>query len=115
MANIYVGNLPYSISEQQLEAEFGQYGTVVSVRIIKDKFTGQSKGFAFVEMSTADEAQQAIAGLNGKEIGGRPLRISEAQPPKTDGERSGGSRGGFGGSRGGSSRGGDFGGRRNRF
>jgi RNA recognition motif-containing protein len=99
--NIYIGNLPYSMTEETLEEMFKAYGEVASVRIIKDKFTGNSKGFAFVEMGSEDSAQEAIDGLNGKEVEGRALRINKALPPqqKTGGGRDGGrdSRGGGGG------------------
>ncbi|OGB97696.1 hypothetical protein A3F06_01225 [candidate division TM6 bacterium RIFCSPHIGHO2_12_FULL_36_22] len=86
--NIYVGNLPYSLTEEGLEELFKAYGKVSAVRIIKDKFTGNSKGFAFVEMATEDAAQEAIDALNGKEIDGRALRINKALPPQQK-ERSG--------------------------
>lgn len=85
--NIYVGNIPYSISEQTLEDLFKEFGTVNAVRIIKDKFTGKSKGFAFVEMSTDDAANTAIENLNGKEVDGRSLRINKALPPQKNEQR----------------------------
>ncbi len=78
--NIYVGNLSYSVTEQSLETLFGQYGTVVSVKVIKDKFTGSSKGFAFVEMGSEEEAQQAIEQLDGKDFEGRRLKVNKANP-----------------------------------
>ncbi len=78
--NIYVGNLANSTTEEQLRSLFSQYGEVKSVKIIKDKFSGEARGFAFVEMGTADEGQAAINGLNGTEVGGRRLRINEARP-----------------------------------
>ncbi len=101
--NIYVGNLPYSITEEALEELFKAYGDVSAVRIIKDKFTGNSKGFAFVEMGTEDAAQEAIDGLNGKEVDGRALRINKALPPQQKDRNGGGDRGrgGQGGDRGG--------------
>lgn len=77
---LYVGNLPYSISEEELKTAFGQYGSVLSARIIMDKMSGRSKGFAFIEMGTDEEAQKALQGMNGKEIGGRKLMVSEARP-----------------------------------
>jgi RNA recognition motif-containing protein len=96
--NIYVGNLPYSASEEDLEQAFSAYGQVASVSIIKDRMTGQSKGFGFVEMPVAAEAQQAIAGLNGKELKGRTIVVNEARPrPERDSRGGGG--GGYGGGR----------------
>ena len=91
--NIYVGNLSYNVDENTLSDLFGQYGTVVSAKIIKDKFTGSSKGFAFVEMSSEEEAQQAIDGLNGKEVDGRKLRVNKANPQE---RRPQGGQGGYG-------------------
>ena len=76
--NIYIGNLPHSLSEEALRTLFEQYGNVLSVKIIKDKFTGSSRGFAFVEMSSTEEGEQAIAGLNGKEVEGRRLSVNQA-------------------------------------
>jgi RNA recognition motif-containing protein len=96
-SKIYVGGLPYSTTEQQLSDLFAAHGTVASARIITDKFTGQSRGFGFVEMSSDSEAQAAIAALNGTELGGRTLTVNEARPQEP---RSGGGRGGFGGGRG---------------
>ena len=78
--NIYVGNLSYTLDEEALKGLFEQYGTVVSAKVIKDKFTGSSKGFAFIEMDNDDEAQQAIDGLDGKDIEGRKLRVNKAHP-----------------------------------
>ena len=103
MTKIYVGNLPFTATESTLEELFATYGSVVSAKIITDRDTGRSKGFAFVEMSTSDESSKAIAELNGKDNGGRPLTVTEAKPQAP---RSGG--GGGGGNRGGS-RGGGFG------
>jgi len=97
---LYVGSLPYSTTEDDLRNLFGQYGQVASVRIITDKFTGQSKGFGFVEMESADDAQKAIEGVNGQQMGGRTLIVNNARPPQ---EREGGGGGGerrrFGGNR----------------
>ncbi len=95
-SKIYVGGLPYSATEQQLSDLFAAHGAVASARIITDKFTGQSRGFGFVEMSSDAEAQAAITALNGSEMGGRTLTVKEARPqePRTGG---GGGRGGFGG------------------
>jgi len=93
--NIYVGNLPFDVSEDDLQQTFAAFGTVDTVSIIKDKFSGRSKGFAFVEMGQQAEAQAAIDALNGKEMKGRPLTVNEARP-RTD--RPAGGRGGRGGS-----------------
>lgn len=89
---LYVGSLPYKTSEDELHQMFGQYGTVTSVKIVSDRVTGQSKGFGFVEMANGDDAQKAIEGLNGTQLGGRNLIVSVARPPEP---REGG--GGFGG------------------
>lgn len=78
--NIYVGNLPYSTTNDDLQAMFAAFGNVTSANVIQDKFTGRSKGFGFVEMSDNGEAQSAIADLNGKDIDGRPLTVNEARP-----------------------------------
>ncbi len=101
--NIYVGNLPYGVSEGDLRSLFEQFGAVTSATIIKDKFTGDSKGFGFVEMSDAD-AQAAIDNLNGTEFKGRSLTVNQARP-KADGPGGGGPRrGGPGGGQGGGRR-----------
>jgi len=109
-SKIYVGGLPYSATEQQLSDLFAAHGSVASARIITDKFTGQSRGFGFVEMSSDTEAQAAITALNGSEMGGRTLTVNEARPqePRTGG----GGRGGFGG---GGGRGAGGGGKRDRW
>ncbi|MDR0665921.1 MAG: RNA-binding protein [Campylobacteraceae bacterium] len=78
--NIYVGNLSYKMTEEELEAVFGQYGTVLSAKIVVDRETNRSKGFAFVEMENDAAANQAISELNNKELGGRNLRVNEARP-----------------------------------
>ncbi|WP_322508395.1 RNA-binding protein [Anaerolinea sp.] len=78
--NIYVGNLPFSANEDDLRSAFAAYGTVTSVAVIKDQFSGQSRGFGFVEMPNQAEAEAAIQGLNGKELKGRALRVNEARP-----------------------------------
>lgn len=98
-SKIYVGGLPYSTTEQQLSDLFAVHGAVTSSRIITDKFTGQSRGFGFVEMSSDSEAQAAITALNGTELGGRTLTVNEARPqePRTGGGGGGGGRGGRGG------------------
>jgi RNA recognition motif-containing protein len=117
-SKIYVGGLPYSATEQQLSDLFAQHGAVASARIITDKFTGQSRGFGFVEMSSDSEAQAAITALNGAEMGGRTLTVNEARPqePRTGGGGGGGGRGGFGGGGGGrSGSGGAGGGKRDRW
>jgi RNA recognition motif-containing protein len=102
--NIYVGNLSFNVTEDDLRQAFEGFGQVASVSIIKDKFSGQSKGFGFVEMPSNDEANAAISGLNGKEIKGRTLNVNEARP-RTDDRRGGGGGGRRpGGSGGGRSR-----------
>jgi len=102
---LYVGNLSYEVTEEDLKQSFEQFGQVESVAIITDKFTGKSKGFGFVEMASKAEGQSAIDGLNGKELKGRTLNVNEARP-RTENR---GGRGGYGGGRGG--RGGGRGGR----
>src|SRR5713226_555990 len=77
---LYVGGLPYSVTEGRLQEIFAAHGTVESAKVIKDKFTGQARGFGFVEMSTGGEAQKAIQALNGTELGGRTLTVNEAKP-----------------------------------
>jgi RNA recognition motif-containing protein len=94
---LYVGNLGYDVTDADLSQLLSQHGTVESASVIMDKMSGRSKGFGFVEMSSDQEAQAAIAALNGKDHGGRPLTVNEAKPRE---ERSGGG-GGRGGSRGG--------------
>lgn len=78
--NIYVGNLPYNMGDEGLDEIFNPYGQVTSARVIKDKFTSRSRGFGFVEMANDEEADKAIAELNGKSIDGRDLKVSEARP-----------------------------------
>jgi RNA recognition motif-containing protein len=107
---IYVGNLPYGISDSDLERMFEEFGTVNSAQVIMDRDTGRSKGFGFVEMGSDAEAQAAIEALNGKNVDGRNLTVNEAKPREDRG--SGGGRGGYGGGRGG---GGYGGGRRDRY
>ena len=89
---LYVGNLPFSVTEQSLQATFSQHGTVESVNLITDRDTGQSKGFGFVEMRTDAEANAAINELNGTELEGRPIKVNEAKPQARKSDR-----GGFGG------------------
>jgi cold-inducible RNA-binding protein len=79
-AKLYVGNLPYSVTEERLHQHFGQHGSVISARIVTDKFTGRSKGFGFVEMSSDAEAERAINALNGTDFEGRNVVVSEARP-----------------------------------
>jgi RNA recognition motif-containing protein len=80
--NIYVGNLNYNLSEDELEKVFSTYGEVTSVKIIRDKYTDQSKGFGFIEMTNDADAQKAIDELNGTEVKGRELRVNQARPPR---------------------------------
>jgi RNA recognition motif-containing protein len=95
---LYVGNLPYDISDSELQELFGQHGTVQSAQVVMDRDTGRSKGFGFVEMGSDAEAQAAISGLNGAQVGGRTLTVNEARPkPEGGGGRGGGGRGGYGG------------------
>ena len=106
--NIFVGSLPFSIEEADLRESFEAYGTVDSVKIITDKFTGRSKGFGFVEMSNDDEAQKAIDELNGATVEGRTIVVNKSEP-KPEGERrsfNNNNRSGGGGYGGGNSRGG---------
>ncbi len=105
MMNIYVGNLSYQASEEELRNTFSEFGEVASVKIIKDKFSGESRGFGFVEMAKREDAEKAIAQLDGKDLKGRILRVTEARP-KTSHHRGGpgGGGGGNGGPRGGGRR-----------
>jgi len=91
-AKLYVGNLPYNTVDGDLQSLFAGAGTVVSAQVIKDRESGRSKGFAFVEMSSSDEANSAISMFNGKDFNGRPLTVNLARPRE---ERSGGGGGGF--------------------
>jgi len=93
---LYVGNLPYSVSDSDLQQMFEGHGTVVSAQVIMDRDTGRSKGFGFVEMSSDAEAQAAVDAMNGKDINGRPLTVNEARP-KPEGGGGRGGRGGYGG------------------
>ncbi len=93
-SKLYVGGLPYSATESQLNTLFATHGTVESANVIADKFTGQSRGFGFVEMSTIEEAQAAITALNGSQMDGRSLIVNEAKPREP---RSGGGGGGYSG------------------
>jgi len=107
---LYVGNLSFDATEDELRQAFGQYGTVNSAQIVMDRESGRSRGFAFVEM--ADGADEAIAALNGAQLGGRTLTVNEAKPREDRGPRGGGGGGGYGG---GGGRGGYGGGRRDRY
>jgi len=98
---LYVGNLSFDTTVQDLETMFGEIGTVESTNIIEDRDTGRSRGFGFIEMSSKEEGQNAISTLNGKEIDGRALTVNEAKPREDrgngGGNRGGGGRGGYGG------------------
>lgn len=107
---LYVGNLSFGVSDDQLRELFSPYGTVASAQVITDRDTGRSKGFGFVEMGTDQEAEAAIGGMNGQMIEGRPLTVNEARP-----KEGGGGRGGFGGGGGGGGRGGYGGGGGRRY
>ena len=96
-SKIYVGGLPFSTTDQELSDLFANHGKVESARVITDKFSGTSRGFAFVEMSTAEEAKTAIAALNGTQLGGRTLTVNEAKPQAPRSGGGGGDRGGRGG------------------
>ena len=100
MKNLYVGNLPHSTTETELRNIFEAHGTVEKITVLTDRDTGRSRGFGFVEMTNASEADKAIAALNGTDLGGRTLTINEAKP-KSERPRSGGYRFGGGGGRGG--------------
>jgi len=105
--NIYVGNLARQVTDEELRQAFEGFGQVAEARIIMDKFSGESRGFGFVEMPAKEEAEKAIEEMNGKDLKGRELNVNEARP-KTD-------RGGGRGGRGGGGRGGGFGGGRGRY
>ena len=112
---LYVGNLAFQTTSQELQELFAQAGTVESASVVEDRDTGRSRGFAFVEMSTKEEATAAIDQFNGKEVGGRALKVNEAKPRENrsgGGGRGGfgGNRGGYGGNRNGGGRGGSYGG-----
>jgi len=113
---LYVGNLAFATSSQDLQELFAQAGTVESASVVEDRETGRSRGFGFVEMSSKEEGAAAIAQFNGKEVNGRALNVNEAKPrePRSGGGGGrggfGGGRGGFGGGRGGNGGGGGYGG-----
>ncbi len=104
--NIYVGNVPHAATDDELRQAFEAFGKVASATIIRDKFSGDSRGFAFVEMPSKDEAMAAITGLNGQDFGGRTLNVNEARPKREGGGGGGGHRDGGGGRRGGGGYGG---------
>ena len=109
---LYVGNLPYSVRDGDLEQSFGQFGTVSSAKVMMERDTGRSKGFGFVEMASDAEAQAAISGMNGQALGGRSLVVNEARPmePRPPRSGGGGGGGGYGGGGGGGYGGGGGGG-----
>jgi len=115
---LYVGNLAFQTTSEDLQELFAQAGTVESASVVEDRMTGRSRGFAFVEMSTKEEAASAIDQFNGKEVGGRALKVNEAKPRENrggggGGRGFGGNRGGYGGNRGGGGgRGSNYGGNR---
>lgn len=113
--NIYVGNLPYSATENSLKALFETYGDVTTAKIVTDKFTGSSRGFGFVEMTNADEAQKAIDGLNGKDFEGRKIVVNESRPRENTGRDNRPPRRDGGGYNGGGYNGGRDGGSRGRY
>ena len=109
---LYVGNLPYSVRDEDLQQSFGQFGAVTSAKVMMERDTGRSKGFGFVEMGNDAEAQAAIAGMNGQPLGGRSVVVNEARPMEARPPRSGGfgGGGGYGGGGGDRSGGGGYGG-----
>ncbi|MBN9624959.1 MAG: RNA-binding protein [Acidovorax sp. SCN 65-28] len=109
---LYVGNLPYSVRDGDLEQAFGQFGAVTSAKVMMERDTGRSKGFGFVEMGSDAEAQAAINGMNGQPLGGRSIVVNEARPMEPRPPRSGGFGGGGGGYGGGGRSGGGYGGGR---
>ena len=109
---LYVGNLPYSVRDEDLQQAFGEFGTITSAKVMMERDTGRSKGFGFVEMGSDAEAQAAINGMNGQSLGGRSITVNEARPmeprpPRSGGFGGGGGGGGYGGGRSG---GGGYGG-----
>jgi cold-inducible RNA-binding protein len=109
---LYVGNLPYSVRDEDLQQAFGEFGTINSAKVMMERDTGRSKGFGFVEMGSDAEAQAAINGMNGQSLGGRSITVNEARPmeprpPRSGGFGGGGGGGGYGGGRSG---GGGYGG-----
>ena len=112
--NLYVGNLSFKVTDEDLKTNFSEAGEVASASIIKDKFTGQSKGFGFVEMKTEEGATEAIKKFNGGMLDGKAITVNEARPKKEYGAGGGGNRGGGGGYRGGGAGGNRGGGGGNR-
>jgi len=112
---LYVGNLPYSYRDSDMEQAFSQFGTVSSAKVMMERDTGRSKGFGFVEMGSDAEAQAAIQGMNGQQVGGRGLVVNEARPMEPRAPRSGGYGGGGGGGGYGGGGGGYGGGGRDRY
>ena len=103
---LYVGNLPYTVRDEDLQQSFGEFGSITSAKVMMERDTGRSKGFGFVEMGNDAEAQAAIAGMNGQSLGGRAITVNEARPmearpPRTGGFGGGGGGGGYGGGGGG--------------
>ena len=96
---LYVGNLAYSVTDENLQQRFGEFGTVTSAKVMMDRDTGRSKGFGFVEMGSDAEAQSAISGMNGKDLDGRAIVVNEARPKESGGSSGGGGYGGGGGAR----------------
>jgi RNA recognition motif-containing protein len=109
---LYVGNLPYSFRDEDLQQAFAAHGTVNSAKVMMERDTGRSKGFGFVEMGSDSEAQAAISAMNGQQFGGRGLVVNEARPMEPRAPRSGGDYGGGGGGRSGGGGGGGYGGGR---
>jgi cold-inducible RNA-binding protein len=109
---LYVGNLNFKTTGEDLQELFGQVGTVESASVVMDRDTGRSRGFGFVEMATKEEGEAAIAQFNGKEFNGRNLSVNEARPREDRGGGGGGGRGGYGGGGGGRGGGGGYGGNR---
>jgi hypothetical protein len=107
---LYVGNLPYSVRDEDLQQSFGQFGSVTSAKVMMERDTGRSKGFGFVEMGSDAEAQAAINGMNGQPLGGRSVVVNEARPMEARPPRTGGFGGGGGGGGGDRSGGGGYGG-----
>jgi len=105
---LYIGNLPYSVDDNSLQSAFSEFGAVSSAKVITDRETGRSKGFGFVEYESDSDAEAAIDKMNGQQLEGRAINVSEARPQAP--REGGGGRGGFGGGRGGGGRGGGFGG-----
>ncbi len=103
--NIYVGNLPFTVTNEELTALFAQYGQVTNARVVQDQHSGRSKGFGFVEMDSAEEANKAIEQLDNSELNGRPIKVNEARPREDKPQRSGGG-GGYNRSRNGNGGGG---------